>query len=102
MIDILSHAERHCRVCAIDRTRRRIDQMLDLVVPTSFQNVQKPRQVRTGIGVRMLECVAHARLCGEIDDAGWPLVSENPFHRKTVRKVDLDEVERWISAQQSK
>ncbi len=64
MIDILMHAEGQRGVGAVDRARRRIDEMLDAMVAAAFENVKRADDVGADVGVRILERVAHAGLRG--------------------------------------
>ena len=50
--------------------------MLDLAVAAALQHVQLPENVGIGVGVRVFQRVAHARLRGEMNDAVGPLLKE--------------------------
>ena len=92
MVDVLMHAERHLGVGAIDRARRRINQMLDAVMTAALEDVQEADQVGIDIGVRIVERVADAGLRGEMQDALRLVFREQPFHRGAILQVGLDEV----------
>ena len=76
MIDIVGVRERQLGVGAIDRRRRRKDQMLAAVVPAAFQHVEEALQVGVDIGVRIAERMAHAGLRGEMHDMRKSVLGE--------------------------
>ena len=93
MIHVLVHAERHLRVRAVHRARRCEHQVLDAVVTAALQHVQRARQVAVGVGVRVLDRVAHAGLRREVHDAADRGACEQRFHRRAVGEVDAREAE---------
>jgi aspartate 1-decarboxylase len=67
VIDILLDGERHMRVGAINGTRGRVHEVLDAVVATSFDNVQKAGHVAVDVYVRVFDRIAHSSLRGQMN-----------------------------------
>ena len=53
MIDAISDRKRDLSIRSIDRTRRRIGQVRDLLMPTAFEYVYKADQIGIHISVRI-------------------------------------------------
>ena len=62
--------------------------MLDAVVTAALQHVQRAGQVAVGVGVRVLDRVAHARLRREVHDALERALREQRLHGRAVGEVD--------------
>ena len=91
MVDVLVHRERHLRVGAVDRARRRVDQVLHAVVPAAFEDMQEADEVGVDVGVRVVERIAHAGLRRQVDD---PLdAGANRARSFAVGEVELVEGE---------
>src|SRR5471032_1778104 len=56
------HQEWHSGTRAVDRAARGIDQMLNTVMATAFQNIQCTDHVTADVAVRILQRMAHTRL----------------------------------------
>ena len=69
VLGVLVHRERHLRVGAVDGAGRGEDQVLDLVVTATLQDVQRADQVAVGICMGVLDGIAHARLRGQVHHA---------------------------------
>ena len=67
--------------------------MLDAVVAAAFENVEEADEIGIGVGVRMVEGVAHAGLRGEMHDAVRPFRREEVGDGGTVGEVGLHETE---------
>src|SRR5688500_1821057 len=59
----------------------------------ALQDVQRSGQVAVGVGVRVLDRVAYARLRREVHDALVCALRERRFHGRSVREVDSLEAE---------
>lgn len=93
MIDIVVNGKRHVGIAAVHGTGGRIDEMLDLSMPTTFQNVHESFDVAFRIGVRVHEGIAHTGLSGEMDDAPYRVVGEEVTHALSVGEIELHEAE---------
>ena len=80
MIDVVVNRKRHLGIAAIDRTRRGIDEVLDLRMAATFQNVQKSFDVAVRIGMRVHQGIAHTRLRRQMDHAPDRLLREQLLH----------------------
>ncbi len=69
------------------------------MVAAAFQHVQRAGQVAVGVGVRILDRVAHARLRREVHDAPDAPIREQRIHRLAVREVDPLEPELFLRPQ---
>ena len=70
--------------------------MLYVVVATALENVQETDNVAIDIGVRILDRVAHARLCGEVNDLVELLFGKQRFHRLAIGEIDAGHFERVV------
>ena len=84
--DLVVLAVRNLRIHPINRTRRGVNQMLDAVVPTRFEHVQKAHDVALQVGVRVRDAVAHAGLRRHIHD----LLEFFAFHQAVERGFVVD------------
>ncbi len=64
-----------------------------------LEQVQGAREVGVGVGVRVLDRVAHAGLGGEMDDVAEAVGVEQPRQRRAVGEVDSLEGEAGVPAQ---
>ena len=69
MCGALVFGERHFRVGAVDGAGRCIDQVLDVMMATAFEDVQEAGDVAADVDVGVLGCVAHAGLGREVAHA---------------------------------
>ena len=67
-------------VGTIDRRRRGIDKMLDLMMAASLKNVVEPDQIRLDIGIRIGNRIAHTRLGRKIHNHGNIVLAEDFLH----------------------
>src|SRR5689334_15964598 len=93
MIDRVAHRKRQLAVGAVDRTRRGIDQVLDLAVPATLQDVDEPGEIALHVRARVLERVTHTGLRGQIDDALRRESCECRVDRLAILQRCLDEAE---------
>ncbi len=92
MVDVVVDRKRHLRVAAVDGTRRRVDEMLDLGMPAAFEDVQEAFDVAVRIGVGIDERIPHAGLRGEMHDTADRIFREQLFDPLAVRQIQLDEL----------
>ena len=85
--------ERHLLVAAVDRRGGCVHEVPDRVPAARLEHVEEPDEVGVDVGARVLDGVAHPRLCGEVnDDAGaYPL--EERLHRRLVGQIAAHELE---------
>ena len=86
MVDIVVHGKRHVGIGAVDRRRRRIEQMPAAVVPAAFEDIGEADQIGIHIGVRIDQRIAHAGLRGEMDDMGKAMLREQRGHARRGRR----------------
>ncbi len=67
--------------------------MAHLARPRQFEHVQVPDQIGLGIGVRVLERIAHAGLRAEVNDAGEVDIGERLAEAIGVTEIDVAEIE---------
>src|SRR6201996_8425944 len=102
MIGLVVDRKRQLGVGAVNRRRRRIDQMAASVVPASFQNVDKTLEVGVGVSMGMIDRVTHSSLCGEVNHRCKTMLSEQLRDRGTIRQISPNEIEMRILAQEIK
>src|SRR5258708_39385956 len=61
-IDVVLCRKRQLGVGAIDRGRRRIEQMTAFMMPTSLQDIEESLEIGIGIGMGMIDRMADAGL----------------------------------------
>ena len=99
VIDRMVLAERQPGVGAVDAGAAGVGQMLDLPMPAQFQHVEEGDQVGLGVGVRVVDRVAHAGLRGQVQHALWLPVAQGGLHARQVGQVLLDEAEVGVAGQ---
>jgi hypothetical protein len=99
MIDIILHRERQFGIGAVDRGRRRKQQMLAAVVAAPFQHVDEALDVGVDVGVGVFERIANARLRRKMDDQREPVLCEQRGDCRAIGKIGVDETEPRIFAQ---
>jgi len=65
-------------------------------VAAAFQNVAEAHQVGLDVRTRILERVAHARLCGQIDHVREALLLEQRVHGRVIGHVHVREGETGV------
>ena len=65
--------------------------MLDAGVPAAFEDVQKAGEIGVGIGVRIFDRIAHARLGSEMHDLVEAAAGEQVAHGVAVADIGLQE-----------
>ena len=68
-------------------------------MPAALEHVQRANQVTVGVGVRVLDRVAHAGLSGEVHHALQPGAREQRFHALPIGEVELLEGEPLVAAE---
>lgn len=71
---------RHLLVAAIDRGGRSIDQMLDLMVTASLQDIVESDKVALNVSIRIGDAVADSCLSGKVHDNGNLVFREDFLH----------------------
>jgi len=64
--------------------------MFHSIVTAALQNIQGAYQIRIRIGMRVLQGVAHARLCGEMHHTLWPMLLKRPCDGGAILQVGED------------
>ena len=67
VVDVVMHGKRHPGVCTIDRRRRSVDEVADLLLPATFQDVHKTDDIGIDIGMRIGQGVTDTGLGCKID-----------------------------------
>ena len=75
------------------------DQVLDLVMTTSFEYVQKSDDVALNISMRVIDRVANAGLRREMDHAIELFIGKKFFYGASIGDVELDEFELFFRFQ---
>ena len=94
-VGLVGFRERSLRVQAIDRTRRRKQQVLNGIVATSLKNVQETGEVAIQVCVWVAYRVAHTGLSCKIDNLVKSLVGKQPVYSFLVGKVHAHEPKSW-------
>ena len=92
----VADGERHLGIGAIDAGRAGIDQMADLLVAARLEDVEEADQVAVRVGMRVLQRVADAGLCCEVQHALRAQLGEQPARGIGIRDVGLDEAEALV------
>ena len=71
VINVVMYRKGHRRVCPVDTRAARVHQVFNTVVTAAFQYMGEPDDVAIDVGERILDGIAHASLCGKVDDALW-------------------------------
>ena len=67
--------------------------MLDVVAPARLEDVEKPGPVAVQVGVGVLQRIAHAGLCGQMDDLRDLGLREQRIDRRLVGDVDRAQIQ---------
>src|ERR1700747_1917720 len=76
--------------------------MLAAIVAAAFQDVEKAFDIRLRIGVRMIERMANAGLCGEMNDFCEVVLLEQGFCCSSISQIELLESELRIVLEERK
>ena len=68
MVHVLVNREWHRGVGSVDRARRGVHEVFYLVVPASFQDVQRADDVAFDVAVRVFDGVTDTCLCDQVHD----------------------------------
>ena len=85
--------KRHLGIHAVDRAGRGVDQVLDPVVPAPLQHIEMAHQVGFGVGMGILQRVAHPSLGSQVDYPIEALLGKQCRHSLAVGQVQLDEAD---------
>ena len=80
-------------VATINAGAGSIDQVLNTIVPATFQNVHEPRDIGLNVGVRILKRVANTCLRSQVHNALGPLLSKNLLYGAYVCDIRFKETE---------
>ncbi len=87
VIGVVVLAEGQLAIGAVDAGAAREDEMLAGLVPAAFQNVQEAGHIAVDIGVRVRKRVAHARLRGQMHDAGKRVLAGTTAARQAASAI---------------
>ncbi len=62
--------------------------MRHVMMTAALENMQRADDIALDIGVRVLNRVANACLCGQVDDLVEPLAGKQLLHRLAIGKID--------------
>ena len=85
------HRKRHFPIRAINRTRRRINQMFDRIMSTRLQNIEKSRQIAIQISIWICEWISDTGLGGQVDHARRPTGRKKLVDTNLIPKVQFFE-----------
>src|SRR5690606_26151382 len=86
-------------VAAVDRAGAGKHQVLDLLLPATFQHVEETDEVAAGVQVWILGCVTHARLSGEVHYAFRPELREDLLHGLPIGDIGGEMTVPWMLAE---
>ena len=81
---------RHLLVAAIDRGRRGIDEVLNLVIATSLEDVVETYEIRLDVGTWISDRIAHASLSGEVYHHGRFVLIEYLVYQRFIGDIAFD------------
>ena len=90
IVDLVVFTVRDLAVQAINRTGRRIEQMLHLVVAAGLKNVEEADHIALHVGIRVRDGIAHARLCSKVHHLVELLGGKEFIDRFLVGEVHAD------------
>ena len=99
MVDIVVHRERQLGIGAVDRGRRRKQQVPAAMMPASLQNVGEAGQIGVDIGVRVLQRIPDAGLGCEVNHHRKAMLPEQRLDRRPIGKVTPLEMKSGIMAE---
>ena len=70
-----------------------------VMVPASFQDIEKPFEIGVGVGMRMIDRISHPGLGRHMDHRRKPMLRKQLADRRTVRQIHLHETELRVLAQ---
>ncbi len=93
MVHLIGGGVGNLAVQSIYRGGGSIDQVLDLMVPAGFQDIEKTNQIRLQISIRIVDAVPHSGLSGKVDDIINRMRLENIVQLFLVGEIGLVEIE---------
>jgi hypothetical protein len=91
VVNLVIGRVRHLLVAAIDRGRRGIDEMLNLVIATSLEDVVETYEIRLNVSPWISDRIAHASLSGEVNHHGRFVVGEQFVYQRFIGDITFDE-----------
>ena len=70
-----------------------------VMVPASFQDIEKAFEIGIGIGMRMIDRISHPGLGRQMDHGRKPMLRKQLADRRTVRQIHLHETELRVRPQ---
>ena len=89
VINIVMNGKRHGLIRPVNRTRRGVHQMFDMVLPTPLEEVHEAENIAVNIGMGVLDRVADTCLCSEIHHTVKLFNSKKILHPLPVGKIQL-------------
>src|SRR3569832_1976807 len=74
--------------------------MMTTVIAAALEHVEKADEIGIGVGVRLLDRMAHAGLGREMHDLRETMLRKQPRDRLAIGKIGLDEGEARVVLQQ--
>ena len=102
MIDVVRRSERNAGIGAVDRRRRRIEQMLAAGMAAAFEHIEEAHEVAVGVGMGIDQRMPHTGLGGEMHDPWKTMGRKQLLHRLAVGEFDLLETEIGMAGQLAK
>ena len=99
VVDAVVFGERQVRVATVHARTRRVDEVLDVVVATAFEDVREADDVALDVRVRVGQRVAHAGLRREVHDLVELLARKQRVHAGAVGDVELHEAKGRVRGQ---
>ncbi len=73
--------------------------MTAFMMPTSLQDIEESLEIGIGIGMGMIDRMAHAGLRRKMDHHRKPMFGKQPIHRRTIRQIEVSKTETGIVTQ---
>ena len=93
VVNVVVHRERHRRIGPVDRTRRGIGQMLDVLVAAPFEDVHEAHEVAADVGLRVLQRVTHSGLGREVDHLVELVLRKKSLDPRLIGQIEMLERE---------
>ncbi len=87
MVNIVVNRKRYGRIGAVNARAARVDEMLDAIVPTAFEDVSKADEVAVNVRERILNRIPDSGLCREVYNALGFVRSEGCLNRRPISQI---------------